>query len=71
MTSMDKLTEDNRKRIMKLVGYRTEEVAYRDKLNLQKSADRAYSKVFAKDRDLYNLYRRVFNVPIGMVSLTD
>ena len=73
MTSMDKLAEENREHVMKLVNYRTEEVAHRDKLDIQKSAERvtAYSRVFGEDRDLYNLYRRVFSVPVGKVSLAE
>jgi hypothetical protein len=73
MTGANKIATETRERVFKLVEYRTEEVAYHDKLNLQKSADRvtAYSKVFAEDRDLYNLYRRVISVPVGMVSLMD
>ena len=73
MTTLDKIAAENRERVMKLIDCRTEEVAHRDKLDIQKSAERvaAYSKVFAEDRDLYYLYQRVFSVPVGKVSLTE
>ena len=73
MTALDKMARENRERVMKLIDNRTEAVAHRDKLDIQKSAERvtAYSRVFAEDRDLYNLYRRVFSVPVGKVSLTE
>ena len=73
MTALDKMARENRERVMKLIDNRTEAVAHRDKLDIQKSAERvtAYSRVFAEDRDLYNLYRRVFSVPVGRISLTD
>ena len=73
MTSMDILAEENRKHVMKIVDRRTEEVAYRDSLDLKKSADlvTAYSRVFAEDGGLYNLYRRVFSVPVREVSLME
>jgi hypothetical protein len=73
MTGLDKMARENRERVMKLIDYRTEAVAHRDKLDIQKSAERvtAYSRVFAEDRDLYNLYRRVISVPVGKVSLTE
>jgi len=55
MTTLDKIAAENRERVMKLIDYRTEAVAHRDKLDIQKSAERvtAYSGVFAEDRDLY------------------
>ena len=73
MTTLDKIAEENREHVMKLVDYRTEAVAHRDKLDIQKSAERVrvYSKVFAEDRDLYHLYRRVFSVPVCRVLLID
>ena len=73
MTGLDKMARENRERVMKLIDNRTEAVAHRDKLDIQNPADRvtAYSRVFAEDRDLYNLYRRVVSVPVGKVSLTE
>jgi len=48
-------------------------VAYRDKLNLDKPADRvaAQTKVFAEDPDLYKRYRAANTVRLGKVSQTD
>ena len=73
MTDLNKIAAENRERVMKLVDYRTEEVAHRDKLDLHNPADRvtAYSKVCTEDHDLYNLYRRVISVPLREVSLAD
>jgi hypothetical protein len=72
-TSMEKLERENREYVMKRVEHKTEEVAHRDKLDLDNPADRvkAYSRACAEDRDLYNLYRRVMSVPVRDVSPED
>ena len=48
-------------------------VAYRDKLDLVKPADRlaAQEKVLAEDPDLYKRYRAANTVRVGKVSVTD
>ena len=53
--------------------YRIEMIAYRDKLNLDKPADRsaAQEKVFAEDFGLYKRYRAANTVRVGAASLTD
>jgi hypothetical protein len=73
MTAMDKLAAENRERVMKLVDYKTEAVASRDKLDLQNPAERvtAYTRACNEDQELYKLYRRVISVPVGRVSLTE
>ena len=40
MTGRDKIARENREQVMKLIDCRTEEVAHRDKLDIQKSAER-------------------------------
>ena len=66
MNAMEKLESENRQHIVKLVSYRVEEIAARDKLDLKKSADHvtAMSRAFAEDRELYDLYRTITNVPV-------
>ena len=51
MTALDKMARENRERVMKLIDYRTEAVAHRDKLDIQKSAERvtAYSSRVLKN----------------------
>ena len=53
--------------------YRIEMVAYREKLNLDKPADRvaAQTKVFTEDPELYKRYAASNTVCVGTVSLTD
>ena len=48
-------------------------VAYRDKLDLDKPADRvaAQAKVFAEDPNLYKRYRAANTVRVGKVAVTD
>jgi hypothetical protein len=55
------------------VHYRIEMVAYRDKLDLDKSSDRlaAQAKVFEEDPGLYERYRAANTVRVGKVSVTD
>ena len=52
--------------------YRLEWVAYRDKLDLDKPADRvaAQTKVFNEDPDLYRRHRAANTVRVG-IALTD
>jgi hypothetical protein len=73
MTALERINRENRERVLKIVESKTEQVAYREKLDLRNPADRvtAYTKVFNEDHDLYNLYRRVFSVPVRAVSLVD
>jgi hypothetical protein len=49
------------------VHYRIEMVAYREKLDLDKPADRlaAQKKAFAEDPDLYKRYRAANTVRVG------
>ena len=53
--------------------YRMEMVAYREKLNLDKPADRvaAETKVFTEDPGLYKRYAASNTVRVGTVSLTN
>ena len=73
MADMNKIAEENREHVMKLVDYRTLEAAHRDKLDLKKSADlvTAYSRVFAEDPGLYDLYRRVTSVSVSVEKVND
>jgi len=73
MTTIQKFEAETRERLIKHIDYRTEEVARRDNLDLQKSGDLvlAYSKVFKEDPGLYDLYRRVRSVSVGKISLID
>jgi len=68
---LEKMAVENRERVMKLIDSKTEDVARRDNLDLNKPADlvTAYSKVCTEDPGLYDLYRRVSSVPIGKISL--
>jgi hypothetical protein len=53
--------------------YRIEHIAYREKLDLTKPADRveAQTKLFAEDPGLYERYRAPNTVRVGEVSVTD
>jgi hypothetical protein len=52
---------------------RIETVAYRDKLDLDKPADRvaAQMKVFTEDPDLYKRYRAANTARVGTLSVMD
>jgi hypothetical protein len=65
--------DDEHKAVNSIVRYRIEMVAYRDKLDLVKPADRmaAQQKAFAEDPDLYERYRTANTVRVGKVALTD
>jgi hypothetical protein len=73
MTALEKMAVENRERVMKLIDSKTEDVARRDNLDLNKPADlvTAYSKVCTEDPGLYDLYRRVSSVPVGSTLLND
>jgi len=61
MTALEKMAIENRQHVMKLIDYRTEDVAWRDNLDLKKPADlvTAYSTV-CTDPELHN-YSSPFN----------
>jgi hypothetical protein len=73
MTAMEEFEAETRKYVMRLIDSKTEDVARRDHLDLQKPADlvMAYSKVCTEDPGLYDLYRRVSSVPVGGTLLND
>ena len=70
---MNKRAGKDRERVNAEVHYRIEMVAYREKLDLDKPADRmaAQQKAFAEDPDLYERYRTANTVRVGKVSVTD
>jgi hypothetical protein len=72
-TGVNKRAGENRQAVNAEVHYRIEMVAYRDKLDLDKPADRvaAQEKAFAEDPDLYKRYTAANTVRVGTVSLTD
>ena len=72
-TGVNKRAGEDRERVNAEVHYRIEIVAYREKLDLDKPADRvaAQPKVFAEDPDLYERYRAANTVRVGKVSVTD
>jgi hypothetical protein len=71
MTALDRLAGENREHVLRLLEYKTEEVAHRDKLDLRIPADlvRANSTVCNEDGEFYNLYRRVISVPVREISI--
>jgi hypothetical protein len=73
VTGVNRRAGEDREYVNKLVGYRIEEIAYRNRLDLNKPADRltVYSKIFADDPDLFKRYRAANSVHVGKVSLTD
>ena len=72
-TGVNKRAGKDRERVNAEVHYRIEMVAYRQKLDLDKPADRvaAQTKLFAEDPDLYERYRTANTVRVGKVSVTD
>jgi hypothetical protein len=64
---VDKRDSEERDAVNATVQFRMEMVAYRDKLDLDKPADRAAAleKVFREDPDLYNRYRAANTVQVG------
>src|SRR5262245_58198286 len=73
VTGVNKRASKDRERVNAEVHSRIEIVAYREKLNLDKPADRmaAQQKAFAEDPDLYERYRAANTVRVGTVSVTD
>jgi|GEM_PF-2538259 len=73
VAGVNKRASEDREEVNAELNYRIEMVAYRDKLNLDKPADRvaAQTKVFAEDPDLYKRYRAANTVRVGAASLTD
>jgi hypothetical protein len=72
-TGVNKRAGEDREKVNAEVHYRIEYIAYREKLDLDKPADRmaAQQKAFAEDRDLYERYRTANTVRVGKVSVTD
>jgi len=66
-TGVNKRASKDRERVNAEVHSRIEIVAYREKLNLDKPADRmaAQQKAFAEDPDLYERYRTANIVRVG------
>jgi hypothetical protein len=73
VTGVNKRAAKDRERVNAEVHSRIEIVAYREKLDLDKPADRmaAQQKAFAEDPDLYERYRTANTVRVGKVSVTD
>ena len=67
VTGVNKRASKDRERVNAEVHSRIEIVAYREKLNLNKPADRmaAQQKAFAEDPDLYERYRTANIVRVG------
>jgi hypothetical protein len=72
-TGVNKRAGEDRERVNAAVDYRIEYIAYREKLDLNKPADRvaAQTKLFAEDPDLYTRYAAANTVRVGKVSVTD
>ena len=70
---MNKRDSEDREAINGTVQLRMKMVACRDKLDLDKPADRAAAqeKVLAEDPDLYKRYAAANTVRVGKVSVTD
>jgi hypothetical protein len=73
VNGVNKRAGEDREKVNAEVHYRIEMVAYRDKLDLNKPADRvaAQTKLFQEDPDLYERYRTANTVRVGKVSVTD
>ena len=67
VTGVNKRASKDRERVNAEVHSRIEIVAYREKLDLGKPADRmaAQQKAFAEDPDLYERYRTANSVRVG------
>ena len=72
-TGVNKRAGKDRERVNAEVHYRIKNLAYREKLDLDKPADRveAQTKLFAEDPKLYERYRAANTVRVGKVSVTD
>jgi hypothetical protein len=73
VSGVNKRAAEYREGVNAEIHYRLEWVADRDKLDLDKPADRvaAQTKLFAEDPDLYKRYRAANTVRVGAASLTD
>jgi hypothetical protein len=73
VAGVTKRAGEDRERVNAEIHYRIEYIAYREKLDLDKPADRvaAQEKAFAEDPDLYKRYRAANTVRVGKVSVTD
>jgi len=73
MTAVEKIEAETRERVAKLIASKTEDVARRDNLDLQKPGHlvAAYSKVFKEDPGLYDLHRRVNSMAVGSKLLNE
>ncbi len=74
MKALDRFAEETRKRVIAAINCRTEEIARRDNLDLKqpsRSCEVHTQEFCTEDRGLYNLYRRVFSVPVREVSLIE
>jgi len=73
VAGVNKRADEDRERVNATVECRTEMVACRDKLDLDKPADRvaAQARALGEDPDLYKRYVSLNTVRIEKVSLTD
>ena len=73
VTVLNKRAGEDRKYINGEVEYRTQMIASRDNLNLDKPSDRlaAQEKVAIEYPDLYKRYSAANTIHVGKVSLTD
>ena len=73
VNGVNKRAGKDRERVNAEVHSRIEIVAYRQKLDLDKPAERvaAQEKAFAEDPDLYERYRTANTVRVGKVLMTD
>jgi hypothetical protein len=73
VNGVNKRAGEDREKVNSEVHYRIEYIAYREKLDLDKPADRlaAQTKLFAEDLDLYKRYAAANTVRVGKVSVTD
>src|SRR5262245_6534493 len=67
VTGVNKRADEDRERVNAAVDYQIVIIAHRDKLDLNKAADRvaAQSKVFAEDPELYKRYASANSVRVG------
>ena len=73
VNGVNKRAGEDREKVNAEVHYRIEHIAYREKLDLDKVADRveAQTKLFAEDPGLYERYRTANTVRVGKVLMTD
>src|SRR5262245_15947065 len=67
VTGISKRADEDRERVNAAVDYQIVMITHRDRLDLNKPADRvaAQSKVFAKDPELYKRYAAANSVRVG------